>query len=674
MPRSRAGTRVLASRAGTQEDEEPSEAVGELTHTGSIYTYMLLMPPLAQKVRGHYCTHEVIMGFALLALAFTLQVSLTLIGGRKILAMQADYHGRLVNDHAFSQNNSQYGLAMEDNIGDTFGMINDEDTSARYSLRGKVQDSSTSKLEPDQGESQNQRQKRSAGRARNQQLEASVVGAHNCSGMEPDSTGPEIGSLCSKREDGYLDCAPRTLSLLEKWEQLDVNGDGRWAIGEAKDDVYKLGCYLGVPLEDVFRAACRGMIADAQDADESGMRSPELPNAVLKRRSIPHRYFKWWHDLIGICVYTDAGACSKMMSQGHFDDFHADLRGPLRDMHLDMAISYCNHLLKPGGICDSALPGTYVMYRARHVEMCGPSSAVPTERFQNPYSGNDHDAIQISALSYSSLDAWQSTNTTSFMSFMFLVLVLWYVNMVDELKDLQHLFDFLLNFPVENSATNLLGPAMSMGLVRFGTFANHRLGLRSERVGRDLASLSQRSITARELSSKTLDDQDFDMIEIDSIDRPHQFLCIFMLVTRASLLIYIGVAGTVFVMSNRTYMDLLLNSLAIAFIFELDEAIFNILVPNETKSILSRLKPLKFKSSFPKTGWRSALFSKFVWGLTIVPLLSCFQVFFHYRHTVQPVMEALDCACLKIGEACIDRSIATAASDAYWDHLAALHR
>lgn len=82
---------------------------------------------------------------------------------------------------------------------------------------------------------------------------------------------------------------------------------------------------------------------------------------------------------------------------------------------------------------------------------------------------------------------------------------------------------------------------------------------------------------------------------------------------------------------------------------------------------------MKYKSSLPRTGCSAAFVSKFMWGLTIVPLLAVFQIVRHYQFTVQPVLEALSCACLKSGEACIDRSIAIAASDAYWDHLAALY-
>merc|ERR1719238_945829 len=99
-------------------------------------------------------------------------------------------------------------------------------------------------------------------------------------------------------------------------------------------------------------------------------------------------------------------------------------------------------------------------------------------------------------------------------------------------------------------------------------------------------------------------------------------------------------------------MDLLLNSLAIAFIFELDESIYHFLVPEETKRILSRLEPLKFSSSLPRVGYRALVISKFGWGVFIVPLLVGFQIHNHYSHTVQPVMAALNCACQKAGQTC----------------------
>jgi hypothetical protein len=629
-----------------------------------MYTYMLLMPPIAQRVRGHYWTAEVLMGFLLLALTFTLQISLTYIGGRNILSNQADFYRRLIQDADFYEEAVELGPLAEDlTEGEipSSGHENEDDRPPHFFLRGKKDSAHT--------------QLRAASNLGEAPPSYSFIGARNCSYANSLEHG---GALCARQKDsGRLDCAPRTLRLIDSWQQLDTNDDGRWSIQEAQDDAGDLGCSVGVPLEDVFRAVCRGIAADVQAAKDQGLQPPELPNAVMKRRSIPKSYFKWWSDLVQACVYTVHSSCSTMMLLGHFDDFHREQRGSLKEMHFDAALTYCNALLKEGGICDAALPGAYTMYRASHSEMCGMPRETPSgERFQNPYSSDEHDVLQVNTVQFSTIDVWESSRTIRFVLFLFLVLVLWFVNMLQELKDILRLADFLIHFPVENTATSLLTPQVSKQLIESAQLGLTRMGINSESVQsahRSISEKSLHSISQNNFSfySAGLSTDQLVNLHIDVIDRPHQWLCIFIVFARAFLLIYIGVAGTVFITTQRTYMDLLLNSLVIAFIFELDECVYRYLVPDATKIILGKLEPVLFPSTMAREYW-SVFMSKFTWAITLVPVLAGSVIWMFQVSTVAPVIAALNCACLKIGEKCMDHYIAVNAADAYWDHLAGL--
>lgn len=319
------------------------------------------------------------------------------------------------------------------------------------------------------------------------------------------------------------------------------------------------------------------------------------------------------------------------------------------------------------------------MHRSRIAEKCGEPTFTAGPRFVNP--SDPSDGFQTLTVSYANLDMFRETHKLHFRFFMFLVLVLWYVSIVDEVRDIIALWDFICHIPVENKVP-LFTPRMS-----------RRLSSLTSRT-RSFMSLSSQDGTAAETApigsgsgsgSAMDDDEDEDgeiedledpeeeeapQVNIHVIDRVHQLILVNMAVLRSCLLVYLAVAGTVFLVSNRNYMDLLLNTLALSFIFEIDVYLFGFLVPHDNQDQIRAVKPIKYQSWCPlESNW----LSKWAWGFTWIPVLALYYVIQNDQASTLPVLEALSCACLKVGEHCAETQLIESTWWLeYWNHIAAL--
>merc|ERR1719284_486902 len=99
----------------------------------------------------------------------------------------------------------------------------------------------------------------------------------------------------------------------------------------------------------------------------------------------------------------------------------------------------------------------------------------------------------------------------------------------------------------------------------------------AERIDKSMTNL------AGFMDSQIEKETDVACVTINFITRPHQFTCFCMLISRLFLAGYMTFVGTMFLLSNHTYIDLLLNAVALAFILELDEYLFACLVSEDTK-------------------------------------------------------------------------------------------
>jgi len=354
-------------------------------------------------------------------------------------------------------------------------------------------------------------------------------------------------------------------------------------------------------------------------------------------------------------------------------------------------------------------------------ESCGEPVFKQGPRFQNPYT--PHDVVHLMTTSFAKVEEIYYVTCRSFRFFLWLIVMMWYINLLGEVQDLISLWDFLTTFPVvamwpfftedmrksfgnfssrlsikfqqtegpkeggggEEEAQEAAFPTPSRRLTR-SVSERTPLLQRVLRAGRNVGSVVHsasasygglyQGIGGNAGLIETVSGAE--AVRIEFFDRVHYFVCVSMAALRTVILYVLCHAGTYFLLSNHTLLDLLLNALALAFILELDEFVFDFVVSSDAKElILEKLEPLQYTSSIPSKGlsglccglWSSKAF----WGLVMIPLIAWAVVEGHYKVTVFPMMEALDCLCLKRGDRCLAATVLTKSwFDEYWSRMAVL--
>jgi len=134
--------------------------------------------------------------------------------------------------------------------------------------------------------------------------------------------------------------------------------------------------------------------------------------------------------------------------------------------------------------------------------------------------------------------------------------------------------------------------------------------------------------------------------------------------------------GTKFLLTETSYLDLVLNSLALTFILTIDSMLFQ-LVETDVVNEMQSAKKLGFITRLPTEGFLGYCLKKECWGLFLVPILSvCIVLYFNARDK-EPVLTALRCACIQEGDTCLDSmQFQRDWWTNYWSHVlpAAMHQ
>lgn len=162
------------------------------------------------------------------------------------------------------------------------------------------------------------------------------------------------------------------------------------------------------------------------------------------------------------------------------------------------------------------------------------------------------------------------------------------------------------------------------------------------------------------------------MIYIKGITKPHRVTVVIMVIVRFTLIMYMAGVGSIFILTTYSYPDLLMNAVALAFVFELPEFFYSLLVGAREKEQLETVAPLEFTSSLPRThGAMKLMGSKYFLGLFLFPFLCYALVEWNHNNNIAPVEEALQCVCFQKGPRCTTEKYLTREWwDKYWADVA----
>lgn len=330
-----------------------------------------------------------------------------------------------------------------------------------------------------------------------------------------------------------------------------------------------------------------------------------------------------------ICTRYNSASCEKIVQEGLFDA--AFKNGRLAAAHKGIvdyasAAGYCKMMLGTHGGCEQSLATSYQTSVNKRNNMCGKLSLRTGDLLVNPQ--NRAEVLSVVDPSYDSLDKQQKSMTGTFTFFVILIMFLFYASLVEEVREIILMADFLLHFPAVYSPDD---PG-----------------------GKDLGA-----------------DHEDRRYVIERISLRHRAILALVVLCRIMIIGIIFSFGTWFLLTEDSYMELVLNAVALSFITGIDEVIFDTFVEHTMKKDhigVDDVQPLHFSGMMPgshSTTWSAWFYMQHVWGLVLLPLLATSVVLWHQFFVRTPLITAMRCACLQDGTHCAESMVNQAA---WWSH------
>jgi len=409
------------------------------------------------------------------------------------------------------------------------------------------------------------------------------------------------GSLCfmenNYKNKSYVSCAPPSVQLTGRWEELDTNGDGIWTREEVEKAQKDLQCkYIVNPVEvfDVF-------INFLKTREKILWLHPD----VKEGKAIPKAYFWFAAGDIIMCGYRNEHMCPNLLKRGFF---HGPLKhhtAPRVGKTIESALDYCNNLLKPGGTCQMFLPSTYSVWKVASASQCKAPSFSKFV-YENPGSGVKKSLLNVD---YEAREAYAMSKTQTFQVYKCIIITLWLLAMLFELKDITIVYTWVLRFP-----------------------------------------------SSKDFDEPILEETDDDgntTYTIQGITQGHRIMCGLMNTCRFILTCVLTYTGVSFLLKSTDYIGLLMDAVALVFIVEIANILYSQVLRSEIREQVEGLNPMQVDMyGIEALNRRPALVDMIC--LATLVCVACYLMYSWTENAVNPIYDALSCACLNEGDKCLE--------------------
>jgi len=415
-----------------------------------------------------------------------------------------------------------------------------------------------------------------------------------------DNSGQECNtgsSMCTIEGDDVT-CAPPSVQLTSRWDELDLDGDGIWTREEVMTAREDLKCkYVVDPLE-VFDVIVQTVVA----RDHIIWIHPDVRAGLM----IHKPYFTYAAGDIIMCGYRNKDMCGNVLERGFFDGALEHNTVPRVGNTMNSAMKYCYDLLKPGGFCDTTLPSTYSVWKIVSSQEClEPEYAKFTK--VHPITEVAKSFLQVD---YDARQAYETTKTSLFRTFLFIVLSLWALSMVYNFRQISIVCVWVMIFPSSKEAA---------------------------KTGEPVAYL-----------------EDEETYEIRGIDPGHRVMVGLITAVRMAMLFTLAGIGFCMLLKCTSYMDLIMDAVSLVFILEIAGILYTQTLRPQIRDQTESLKPMVLRLSPTWLNRRPAV-KDLLW-LAGVFVLVIVVIWYHYVSTINPMYKALECSCIGVGENCREAS------------------
>jgi len=468
------------------------------------------------------------------------------------------------------------------------------------------------------------------------------------------------GSLCLEN-NGTFTCAPPSVQLAGRWDMLDLNSDGIWTKEEVLKARKDLECQFAVDPLEVFNVFVSFLKKRAEVI--------WLHPLVRSGEALHKHYFDFAKGDIIMCNYRNSDMCPNLLKRGFFDSPLRTGSSPRVGTTIDSALNYCYELLKPGGVCERTLPSAYSVWRKSSEKQCL-GTAFHQFDYKHPKTGKEKSLLQVDYLAVT--DYEKGRRSMLFMTYKSIIILMFVLCVVMELKDILIVFTWLLTFPAED-------PHFYHDHDEHGEHDDETVSPqqsptgRSEiSTGRSLAQGSEASPHMTETSPRDSDAGHGDHSDhaIHGITTQHRLMMSFLTVVRLAVALLTLWVGTVFLQQDTDYVNLLLNGVALVFIIEIANCLYGQLLSEELRESFEGTEPFTVSmTNVWKVLWiKNAALRDFVRFIFIAAMLvGC--MYLHYAHIAKPLSRALECTCLSQGDHCFEATEYNKEFwTTYWEH------
>jgi len=422
-------------------------------------------------------------------------------------------------------------------------------------------------------------------------------------------------SLCTV-DNGTYSCAPPSVQLTGRWNELDTNGDGIWTKEEVLKSRDQLKCkYVVDPLE-IFNVFVNILL----EREKHIWIHPDLRAG----KAIHKSYFTYAMGDIALCGYRNEDMCTNLLKRGVF---HAALEhgtAPRVGTTIESALDYCRKMLQPMGSCERLLPSTYATWKIESAVQCHRPKFRPFV-YENPGDGTKKSLLEVD---YKARQRFESAQSTIFMVYKGSICGVWILLIVSQLR----------------------------GVLKVLSWA----------VAIEVPFVKEPESGRREHCCKSSSDST--EVEDNGMTLLHKVVMIVVTLARIAMLLMLVYIGLSFLSRQTDYIGLLLDGVALVFIVEVQEIIYEKVIRADKRNEWDGAEPMTFpKFRVPYISDRPDR-DDMIW-LALVIILA-FVFISHYTTTVvSPLLDALNCACRSDGDKCYEaHRFSKSFWDQYWLH------
>jgi len=426
-------------------------------------------------------------------------------------------------------------------------------------------------------------------------------------------TGCNDGSSLCVIENGTFTCAPPSVQLIGRWDDLDTNKDGVWTRQECIHSRETLKCSFGVDPLEVFDMI--GGLLQNRESEKYIWVHPDVQKGI----AISRDYFTYIMGDVAMCSYRNGDMCGNLVKRGFFDAAIMSGKIPRVGTTVRSALTYCHALLDYGGICERYMPSAYATWKIESVSEC---SAASYKKFvyKDPNSGRTKSLLSVD---YDARQSYEVAQTPVFLVYKTCIIFIWMLLIVHQLRDVQKTLAWIHTIPLVDEDNGEYDAPSARTLMRMDS-SRRRAVLKDE--------------------------------EIHKITRSHRAMLTVVNLTRLCILCTLLYVGLNFLAKQNDYIGLLLDGVAMIFIVEVQDILYSHVIRQDVRQTWEERSPMPFTDALPPFGASSKFRPRadildLAWFFILLSLASMFMAF-HLLWVVKPLYGALQCTCLSEGSQC----------------------